>query len=285
MCRCVVADERVRVRLLLAYDGSGFRGFAPNPGVPTVGGVLGESLERILRHPVALTCAGRTDAGVHAQGQVVTFDADPERVDVKRLAGSLNAMCGPAVVIGDVTVAEPGFDARFDARSRTYRYSVLNAAVADPLTRHTSWLITAPIDHDVMREASEALLGQHDFSSFCRRKVVTGHDGGEVEASRVRTIRRAEWCDLGEGRLRFEIEASSFCQQMVRAIVGTLTGMGIGRRPVERTRLDGYRSTWSAAEEVAAVLAARDRTAAGDLAPPHGLCLWAVSYEEPVAVG
>ncbi len=257
--------QRVRVRLLVAYDGTGYRGFAPNRDVRTVGGSLTEALERVLGHEVALTCAGRTDAGVHAWGQVVSFDADPDRFEPDALRASLSAQCGPDVVVREVDPVAPGFDARFDATSRTYRYSLLNRVVGDPFTRHTSWHVTAPLDLAAMQQAATALVGEHDFSSFCRRKLVTGPGGGQIEASRVRRVHRAGWSDLGEGRLRFEIEANSFCQQMVRSVVGTLVQLGRapGREPHEA---------------MVAVIEARDRAAARTLAPPHGLCLWEVAY-------
>ena len=255
--------DRVRVRLLVAYDGSGYHGFAPNRGVPTVGGALATSLQRVLGHEVVLTCAGRTDAGVHAWGQVVSFDADPRRLDLMALRGSLNAMCRPAIVVREVAVAEPGFDARFDAASRTYRYTVLNREVADPFVRHTSWHVTAPLDVAAMQTGSDALIGRHDFTSFCRRKVVTGADGGEIEASRVRQVMRAGWSEGDDEMLFFEIEASSFCQQMVRSVVGTLAEIGRGRRR---------------AAEMVDVIAARDRAVAGSMAPAHGLSLWSVAY-------
>ncbi len=260
--------DRVRVRVLVAYDGSGYRGFAPNRGVPTVGGSLTEALERVLGHEVSLTCAGRTDAGVHAWGQVASFDADPDRFEPDALRASLNAQCGPDVVVREVEHAPPGFDARFDAVSRTYRYSVLNRVVGDPFARHTTWHVTDPLDLDAMQAASSALVGEHDFSSFCRRKLVTEPDGEQLEASRVRRVHRAGWSDLLEGRLRFEIEAGSFCQQMVRAIVGTLVDLGRGRKRVRS----------SPREDMVAIVEARDRAAARTLAPPHGLCLWDVAY-------
>lgn len=257
--------DRVRVRLLVAYDGSAYRGFAPNRGVPTVGGSLAEALQRVLRHEVVLVCAGRTDAGVHAWGQVVSFDADPERFEPEALRASLNAQCGPDVVVREVEAAPAGFDARFDAVSRTYRFTVLNQPVGDPFLRHTSWHVTAPLDLDAMQAASPALVGEHDFSSFCRRKLVSGPDGQPTEAPRTRRVRRAGWSDLGRGRLRFEIEANSFCQQMVRSVVGTLVQLGRapGREPHEA---------------MVAIIEARDRAAARTLAPPHGLCLWEVAY-------
>ncbi|MGH9186232.1 MAG: tRNA pseudouridine(38-40) synthase TruA, partial [Acidimicrobiales bacterium] len=121
----------VRVRLTVAYDGRGFHGFAPNPGVKTVGGTLARTIERVLGHTVELTCAGRTDAGVHAQGQVVTFDVDAHRLDLRSLQRAVNKLLGPELVVRAAERAAPGFDARHSALARRYRYQVLNRPVPD----------------------------------------------------------------------------------------------------------------------------------------------------------
>jgi tRNA pseudouridine38-40 synthase len=244
-----------RLRLVVAYDGAGYHGFAMQPGVPTVGGALAGALERHLRHTVELTCAGRTDTGVHAWGQVVSFDAraDADPLVVQR---AVNRALRPRIVVRDATVAAPGFDARRSATGRLYRYTVRNDPVADPFSAGTAWHVPAPLDLPAMRLACDALHGEHDFSSFCRRPPVP-------DASLVRIVRSARWVDLGEGMLRFEIEASSFCHQMVRSVVGTLVEVGLGKRK---------------AGEMSGIIRARRRAAAGQPAPAHGLCLWAVSY-------
>jgi tRNA pseudouridine38-40 synthase len=212
-------------------------------------------LERHLRHTVELTCAGRTDAGVHAWGQVVSCDARAD-LDVAALQRSVNRALYPRVVVRAAEIARPGFDARRWATGRRYRYTVRSHPVADPFSAGTSWHVGRPLDLRAMRLACDPLHGEHDFSSFCRRPPVNG-------ASLVRVVRAADWVDLGDGMLRFDIEASSFCQQMVRSIVGTMVEMGSGKRK---------------AGEMAAVMRARSRAAAGQLAPPHGLCLWEVNY-------
>ncbi len=247
----------MRLRLLVAYHGGGFHGFALQPGRPTVGGALSAALERDLRHTVELTCAGRTDAGVHAWGQVVSFDARAD-VDPLALQRAVNRALRPRIVVRAADVAPESFDARRSAISRRYRYTVRNNPVADPFTAATAWHVGRPLDLGAMRLACDPLYGEHDFASFCRRPPVAG-------ASLVRVVRDARWVDEGEGHLRFEIEASSFCQQMVRSIVGTMVEVGLGRRK---------------AGEMAAVVRARSRAAAGQLAPPHGLCLWEVAYPE-----
>jgi len=248
----------VRVKLVLAYDGRDFAGFAPNVGVRTVGGTLAVVLERVLRHPVELAVAGRTDAGVHAAGQVVSFDARAEGLDLTRLQRAVNRLCRPAIVVRSAEVAPPGFDARHSARSRRYRYTVLSRSTPDPFLAATAWHVETPLDLTTMRLACDPLIGEHDFSSFCRRPRGDGRT-----ASLVRRVLDARWTAEGDGLLRFDIEATAFCHQMVRSVVGTLVDVGRGRRR---------------AGEVKGILAARDRSAAGEPAPPHGLCLVEVVY-------
>ncbi len=238
--------------MVVAYQGGGFRGFAAQPGQRTVAGALTGALERHLRHAVDLTCAGRTDAGVHAWGQVVSFDARADAVPAA-MARAVTRTLRPAVVVRAAAVAAPDFDARRWATGRRYRYTVVNRPVPDPFSAATAWHVAAPLDVRSMQLACDPLYGEHDFSSFCRRGP----------GSLVRRVRHAEWQVLAGGVLRFEIEASSFCQQMVRSIVGTMVEVGAGRRK---------------AGEMAAIVAAGDRGAAGAPAPPHGLCLWEVSY-------
>ena len=249
----------VRARMIVAYDGSGFHGFAPNPEVRTVGGVLREVIEQVVQHPVELTCAGRTDAGVHAWGQVVSFDVPADRFDPQDLQRAVNRQCAPAIVVRDLAVGPEGFDARHSAVRRIYRYTIVNRPVPDPFLAHVAWHVPRPLELDLLRLASDPLVGEHDFSAFCR-KPRQRHGG---EPSLVRHVHRADWSDVGDGVLRFEIEANAFCHQMVRSIVGTLVDVGLGRKH---------------AGDVLGILAGRDRSRAAPLAPPHGLCLWAVKY-------
>jgi tRNA pseudouridine38-40 synthase len=285
----VVSESLGRVRMLVAYDGAGFHGFAAQPGQRTVAGVLREAIERVVRHPVELTCAGRTDRGVHAWGQVVSLDVAAS-VDLDALQRSLVKLCGPAVVVRDVSVAEPDFDARFSARGRTYRYTVLNRDMPDPFLAATSWHVPIPLDLELLTLACDPFLGEHDFSAFCRRPKVSA---GEEAVSLVRRVRRAEWTDLGDGLLRFEIEANAFCHQMVRSIVGTVVAAGhaqdrsfaVGRSDQTAQRRSSPRGVGGGAErppftagDIRAILKAGDRAAAAPIAPPQGLCLWEVSY-------
>ncbi|MCQ3809420.1 MAG: tRNA pseudouridine(38-40) synthase TruA [Acidimicrobiia bacterium] len=248
----------MRVRATVAYHGGSFHGFAINRGVRTIGGDLTEALTRYLQQPVELTCAGRTDTGVHARAQVVSFDA-PDDADLLGMRTAVNRMLAPAIAIRSADAAPEGFDARFDAASRTYRYTVLNQEVPDPFLASTAWHYYRPLNVDAMNAAAAAIVGKHDFSSFCRRQ----HTADGNEKSRVRVVHRATWSAADEALLRFEIEASSFCHRMVRSITGALVDIGAARLPPEA---------------MAAILAAKDRSEVPNLAPPHGLCLWSVTY-------
>ncbi|MFN3219717.1 MAG: tRNA pseudouridine(38-40) synthase TruA [Acidimicrobiales bacterium] len=254
-------DGDVRYRMTLAYDGAAFHGFAPNPGVATVVGTLVQAMGRILGHEPLLAMAGRTDAGVHGWGQVVSFDAPP--MDTVRFQRSVNALCAPAIVVRDIEQAADDFDARFSARSRTYRYQVLNRAVPDPFLHALTWHVHEPLDLTAMNTGAAHLLGEHDFGSFCRKKKVTVGDD-EIEASLVREVLSAGWSAADDDVVELWITATAFCHQMVRSITGTLVDVGLGR--IE-------------AGSVPAILAARDRNAAGRVAPPHGLTLWSVGYD------
>ena len=250
-----------RIRLVVAYDGSPFHGFAINPGVRTVAGTLAAALGTVLGHEVDLTCAGRTDKGVHARAQVVTFDTTAADVDLAALARSANKMCGPSIAVTDAAVVADDFDARFSATARRYRYRVLNRIAPDPFLAGLAWHVDEPLTMATMVLACDALIGEHDFAAFCRRPK--RRDG--EEASLVRRVTEASWYDDGGGRLRFEIEASSFCHQMVRSVVGTLVEVGRGRKH---------------AGDVLGIVRSGDRQRAGDLAPPHGLALWTVRYPD-----
>ncbi len=249
------ASGPARCRLVVAYDGTGFRGFADQPEVRTVGGVLARALERVLRHPVELTCAGRTDAGVHAWGQVVSFDADPG-LDPWRLQASMNGLLGPEVVVREADLVESSFDARRSARWRSYRYTIVNRPAPDPFLARYAWWVPDPLDLDALHLAADPFIGEHDFAAFCRK--------GPEGSGTVRRVLDSRWHGADEGVLRYEIRASSFCWQMVRSIVGTLVDVGHGRkRP----------------GDLMGIITSRDRRTAGQMAPPHGLCLWQVGYE------
>ncbi len=251
-------DGYVRLRMTVAYDGRRFHGFAPQDGLDTVGGALVGALEKVLRTaPVKLSISGRTDSGVHAWGQVVSFDAPGADLDLDRIVRSVNSQLAPSIAVRDVAVAAPDFSARHSARSRSYRYTVLNRPTPDPFLAATTWHVPEPLDLPALLVACDPLIGEHDFSSFCRVPK------GVPSFSMVRRVIDASWSDVGDDLLRFEIESSSFCQQMVRALVGTMVPMGLGKQPPG---------------EMASILRARTRSAGGRVAPPHGLCLWEVRY-------
>ncbi|HEY4330981.1 MAG TPA: tRNA pseudouridine(38-40) synthase TruA [Ilumatobacteraceae bacterium] len=260
-----------RVRLVVAYDGSSFHGFAANAGVRTVVGELTAALSTVTRWPVDVVGAGRTDAGVHAWGQVVSCDI-PAATDLGGLQHRLNSMCGPAVAVRAAEWVDDAFSARFDAQWRQYRYTVLNSAVPHPLLATTTWHVHRPLSLAAMQLACDPLIGENDFTSFCRRPPVAE---GAPAASLHRYVMLARWADVtremqalmdpaGDARLlRFEIRANAFCHQMVRSIMGMMIDIGHGRQH---------------AGDVRSIMRARDRHAAPRLAPPQGLVLWEVGY-------
>ena len=249
-----------RVRLLLAYDGSKFSGYAQNENVRTVAGELRAALERVLRRQVFLAVAGRTDAGVHAWGQVVSFDAPIGIVDPPKMRRTLNSLLGPTIATREVTIAPDDFHARFSAVGRTYHYKVLCAQPPDPFLAKTSWHMRSPVDLPLMSAASNAILGLHHFGSFC--KIPRDRPG----ATMLRRVDVARWTETPhpDGRvLDFEITASAFCHQMVRSLVGTLMEIGLAKMDPG---------------ELETALTRDDRSLAGPLAPPEGLTLWKVHY-------
>jgi len=252
----------VRIKIDLAYDGTGFSGWAAQPGRRTVEGVLSETLGHVLRLPEAarLTVAGRTDAGVHARGQVahadVPGDSWAEHADTatRRLARALP----PDIRARSIALAPDGFDARFSALWRRYSYRVCDdLAAADPLRRHDTLWWPRALDLSAMNAAALALLGEHDFAAFCRRR-----EG----ATTVRALWRLDWERDAEGVAVGCVVADAFCHNMVRALAGALLAVGDGSRP----------PSWPPA-----VLAAAVRDPAVRVVPPHGLCLEEVRYPAP----
>jgi tRNA pseudouridine38-40 synthase len=248
------------VRLTVAYDGTDFRGWARQPGLRTVQGVLEQALERILGTAPRLSVAGRTDAGVHARGQVASFIA-PGHVDPLRIQRAVNRTLGPEVVVAKAVVAPPGFDARRSATAREYRYRINLAAVPDPFSGRFEWHRPGGLTLSRMRAAASLLVGEHDFASFCRAPKLPASTRRSLE--RLSVSRRAD-------RVAVTALASGFLHQMVRSLVGTLVAVGEGR-------LDPT--------DMPAVLAARDRAAAGPVAPARGLTLESVTYGRPSRKG
>ncbi|MDO8364019.1 MAG: tRNA pseudouridine(38-40) synthase TruA [Actinomycetota bacterium] len=249
-----------RARVTVAYDGTDLYGFAEQVGVPTVMGRLREAIEKVARGPVEMVGAGRTDAGVHGWGQVISLDL-PETLDLAMLQRRVNRMCGPQIAVREMRWAEhPEFHARFDAVYRQYRYHVLNTREPNPFAARTAWHVIEPLQLWAMQLACDPLIGEHDFSTFCRRPK------GQENPSMVRRLISAKWSQVDgdvPGLLRFEIRANAFCHQMVRSIVGTLVEVGTGKLH---------------AGDIRALLLQRNRQTAPQVAPPHGLVLWEVGY-------
>ncbi len=250
-------------KLTIAYDGTDFAGFQRQVGVRTVQQVMEDTLAEIEGAAVVLAGAGRTDAGVHALGQVVSVRLT-SRIAPGDLLQALNAKLA-AAGSGDLRVIaaeEQGetFNARFDARGKLYRYRIVNGAVISPFERRFAWHIARPLSLERMREASAALLGKHDFAAF--------RAGGGAPGSGIRTVTAARWSEAPaepDGRLlAFEIAGSGFLKYMVRGIVGTLVEIGGGRRE---------------AGSIADLVRAGVRAEAGATAPPHGLYLVRVDYD------
>jgi len=239
-------------RLDLAYDGGSFHGYGIQKDQRTVQG----ELERALRpHTAGATTqvAGRTDRGVHATSQVVSFTS--RALDIDYVRHSLNSQLGPEIAVRSLVEADDDFHARFSATGRAYRYRVLNEQVHDPLRAATTWHVREPLDIDAMNEAVGHLVGEHDFAAFCRRYR---------DRSTVRRIEWARW-HRDTDELHLSIGATAFCHQLVRSIVA-LT-VDVGRQIVE-------------VADVPRILEGRDREIARGVAPPHGLTLVAVSYGE-----
>jgi tRNA pseudouridine38-40 synthase len=273
------APRSVRLRIDLAYDGSGFSGWAAQPGRRTVEETLAAALGRVLRLPAppGLTVAGRTDAGVHARGQVVHADVPASAWTTLAGQGAgqgpapaghgpatpapltrLAAVLPPDVRVHAAGPAPDGFDARFSALWRRYSYRVCDdPARADPLRRHETLWTPRRLDLAAMNAAAASLTGEHDFAAFCRRR-----EG----ATTVRTLRVLDWQRDPHGVAVATVVADAFCHNMVRALVGALLAVGEGRRP----------PGWPAE-----VLAAAVRDPAVRVVPPHGLCLEEIGYPEP----
>jgi len=250
------------VKIDLSYDGTGFSGWAAQPGRRTVESVLAQGLERALRLPGAprLTVAGRTDAGVHACGQVAHADLPDDSWAagagsvLRRLARALP----PDVRVHAIAPAPEGFDARFSALWRRYSYRICDdPAAADPLRRYDTLWHPHGLDLTAMNAAAAELVGEHDFAAFCRRR-----EG----ATTVRALRRLDWQRDAEGVAIGCVVADAFCHNMVRALVGALLPVGEGARP----------PSWPSA-----ILATAVRDPAVRVVPPHALCLQEVRYPDP----
>lgn len=243
-----------RVRLILEYDGTNYVGWQLQPNGPSVQGRLQRALRELVGQPVEVFAAGRTDAGVHAQGQVVAFDS-PVALPLRAYWLGLNSLLPDDVAVVSAEEVAADFDPRRWATGKRYRYRLSNRRSRSPLLRHGHWEIYLPLDVAAMREGARHLVGAHDFSSF---------RGAECQAAHPhRKILQAEVLGAAGGPIELVFEGTAFLRHMVRNMVGTLVDVGRGKHP----------ASW-----VGEVLAARDRTRAGPTAPAHGLCLEEVFY-------
>ena len=250
------------LKATLRYDGTDFAGWQVQPGLPTVQGALMDALQRITGEPTKVTGAGRTDAGVHALGQVANFET-PSNIATRNLRRAINSALVPRIRVDELEDAPEEFDARKHARDKLYRYTILLADFPDPLLFRYSWQIRPKVDIELMKQAATLLVGKHDFSSF--------QGSADTDRSPVRTVLSLDVHgapgpfpnDARDGFLHVDIRADGFLNKMARNIVGTL--VEVGRRKV-------------APADLKKILAARDRQLAGPAAPARGLCLVSVRY-------
>jgi tRNA pseudouridine38-40 synthase len=241
------------LKVVIEYDGTNYGGWQRQKNAMTVQQALEEAIERIVQQKVTLTGASRTDAGVHALGQVANFRT-ASRIPAGRLLLAINSQLPPDVVVKSVAGVDDSFHATFNARSKVYRYTILNRPVRSALDRDFCHFVGPTLDVNAMRRAARFLIGRHDFKAF--------ESDADPESNSVRTVMRASWQRDGH-YLVFTIEGDGFLYNMVRAIVGTLTDVGRGKITPQ-----GLKD----------ILESRDRTFAGPTAPAKGLCLVKVKY-------
>lgn len=243
-----------RIKLTLEYDGTAYVGWQVQPNGPSIQSVLEAALGTLLGEPAQVASAGRTDAGVHAEGMAAAFTT-PRTLPMKAYVQGLNGLLPPDIAVVDAEEVADGFDPRRWSLGKHYRYRILNRRTRSPLRRHTHWQLFPPLNVDAMREGAKFLLGRHDFSAFraadCQAKGT------------VRELTRLELSGASGAEVVVDVEGTAFLKHMVRNLVGTLVEVGRGKRD----------PAW-----VREVLESRDRTRAGVTAPAHGLCLMKVFY-------
>lgn len=241
------------IKLILEYEGTSYYGWQIQPKVPTIQGCLEENLYRIFRQKVKTVAAGRTDTGVHARGQVVSFVIE-SKIPLSHIRPALNSYLPKDVRVKKVEEVSLDFHAQRSALNRVYRYIIHNKSFLSPFYRHFVWQIHFPLEIDKMRRASHFLLGEHDFSSFENQGSPTFSSWRRIE--KILLISRKNF-------LIVYIKADSFLYKMARNIIGTLVEIGRGKIPVSQMKV---------------ILEAKDRRSAGSTAPPQGLCLVRVGY-------
>jgi len=249
-------DLRRNIRLLLEYDGTGYHGWQRQSDAATIQQTLEEALRRLIGEQVALIGSGRTDAGVHARGQVANFRT-ASAIPLQAFHKGLNSLLPKDIAVLSATEAPPEFHARKSARSKTYEYRILNRETRSPLHRHYAWWIAAPLDLAALAGAAAVLPGEHDFTAF--------RASGSENKNPVRRVLAATWRDLPGGWLTFTITATGFLRGMVRSLVGTMAEVGRGKAPPTI---------------LTELLASGARHLAGPTAPPQGLYLVEVFYGE-----
>jgi tRNA pseudouridine38-40 synthase len=242
------------IKLTIEYDGTNYQGWQVQPKVPTIQGMIEEKLALLTGETIPLIGSGRTDAGVHALGQIAHFKTK-SKMDIRSIQRALNSLLPHDIVIQRAEEVEEDFHARKHSQSKVYEYQILNRNLRSVFHRGHAWHIPQELDLKEMKKATQELMGEHDFSSF--RSV------GSPTRTAVRRVIRAEWRKSPDGLLRFEIEANGFLKQMVRAIIGTLVEVGKGK---------------ISSEEFQRILDSKDRKRAGPTAPAHGLFLKEVKY-------
>jgi tRNA pseudouridine38-40 synthase len=242
------------VKLVLEYDGARYVGWQVQPNGPSVQAEVERALETLHKGPRRVTAAGRTDAGVHARGQVASFP-EPRPLPLSAYVRGMNALLPEDVAVRAASVEPDGFDARRSALGKRYRYVIENLQTRAPLTRNAAWQLFAPLDVAAMSAAARHLVGRHDFAAFQASDCAAAHA--------VRDVRRLDVLGSDGGRIDLVFEATAFVKHMVRNVAGTLVEVGLGKR---------------APDSLPALVASRDRRRAGRTAPPQGLCLEEVFY-------
>ncbi len=242
------------IKLTIEYDGANYQGWQVQPKGPTIQGMIEEKLALLTGETIHLIGSGRTDAGVHALGQIAHFKTK-SKMNVQSIQRALNSLLPPDIAIQRAEEVEEDFHARKHSQSKVYEYQILNRNLRSVFHRGHAWHIPQELDWKEMKKATQRLKGEHDFSSF--RSV------GSPTRTPIRRVIRAEWRKSRDGLLRFEIEANGFLKQMVRAIIGTLVEVGKGK---------------ISSEEFQRILDSKDRKRAGPTAPAHGLFLKEVKY-------